>query len=49
MLHIYAAFAERERRLISQRTKAALAPIKAGLKATRSDNRIGWVASRANP
>lgn len=41
MLHIYAAFAERERRLISQRTKAALAPIKAGLKATKSGRALG--------
>ena len=29
MLHLYAALAEKERRLISQRTKDALAPTKA--------------------
>jgi len=41
MLHIYAAFAERERRIISQRTKAALAPIKAGLRPTKSGRPLG--------
>jgi len=30
MLHLYAALAEKERRLISERTKAALAIRKAG-------------------
>ena len=41
MLHIYAAFAERERREISKRTKAALAPIVAGLKSTKSGRPLG--------
>ena len=41
MLHIYAALAEKERRMISQRTKAALAPIKAGLRPTKSGRPLG--------
>lgn len=40
-LHIYAAFAERERRIIAQRTKSALAPIKAGLRPTKSGKPLG--------
>jgi DNA invertase Pin-like site-specific DNA recombinase len=48
MLHIYAAFAERERRIISQRTKAALAPIKAGLRTTRSGRALGGGGARTN-
>ncbi len=35
MLHIYAAVAEKERSLISQRTKAALAAKKARFSTTR--------------
>ncbi len=41
MLHIYAAIAEKERRMISERTKAALAPIKAGLRPTKSGRPLG--------
>lgn len=41
MLHIYAAIAEKERAMISERTKASLAPIKAGLRTTKSGRPLG--------
>jgi DNA invertase Pin-like site-specific DNA recombinase len=41
MLHIYAAIAEKERNMISARTKAALAPIKAGFRPTKSGRPLG--------
>ncbi|WP_366512640.1 recombinase family protein, partial [Mesorhizobium sp.] len=37
MLHLYAALAEKERRLISERTKAALASRKTSIKLGKSD------------
>jgi DNA invertase Pin-like site-specific DNA recombinase len=39
MLHIYAALAEKERNLISQRTKAALVAVKARIKETGQKDR----------
>lgn len=41
VLHLYAALAEKERAMISARTKAALGEIKAGTKPTKSGNPIG--------
>ncbi len=41
VLHMYAALAEKERALISARTKAAMAEIKAGTRATKSGNAVG--------
>ena len=53
MLHLYAAFAERERRLISLRTKEALARkkaqgIKLGNPNLAKSQHLGWEAARAN-
>src|SRR5262249_54024537 len=44
MLHLYAAFAEKERRLISERTKAALAARKAAGKAHGGGMTAGSIA-----
>ena len=45
MLHIYAAFAERERRIISERTKLALAAKKARGE-TRDDSHLALIMER---
>ncbi|PSC06732.1 resolvase [Alsobacter soli] len=41
VLHLYAALAEKERKLISERTRAALGAIKTGVRATKSGNPLG--------
>ena len=48
MLHLYAALAEKERRLIAERTKAALTARKApGSPAGQSDQRLSSSCARA--
>ena len=45
MLHLYAALAEKERRLISERTKAALAAKKAGGAALGNPHNLAYAGS----
>jgi DNA invertase Pin-like site-specific DNA recombinase len=46
MLHLYAALAEKERRLISERTRAALAALKAKGKKLGNPHRVAAAAER---